>query len=89
VHRVDLRDHYIVVWGPQGRGYYRCIVVSVLSDGQAGAYTLDVTEGGFHALRDVSPKQLVELAHRYLSDVPMVPLDPSQQEPCHWSGSNP
>jgi hypothetical protein len=37
------RDHYIVVWGPEGRGYHRCIVVSVLSDGPGGAYTLDVT----------------------------------------------
>jgi hypothetical protein len=80
VHRVDLRDHYIVVWRADGHGHYRCIVVSVLSDGPGGAYTLDVTERDFHALRDVSPNQLVELAHRYLSDVPMLPLDPRQQE---------
>jgi hypothetical protein len=80
VHRIDLRDHYIVVWGPEGRGYYRCIVVSTLSDGPGGAYTLDMTERDFHALRDVSPNELVGLAHRYLSTVPMLPLGPSQEE---------
>jgi len=88
VHRVDLRDHFIVVWSAQGHGYYRCIVVSVLSDGPGGAYTLDVTERDFHALRDVSPNQLVELAHRYLSDVPMLPLDPRQQESWGRWGNN-
>jgi hypothetical protein len=53
-----------------------------------GTYTLDVAERDFHALRDVSPNQLVELAHRYLSDVPMLPLDPRQQESWGRWGNN-
>lgn len=79
-YRGELRFHYIVAWGPEQRGFHRCVVVSVLSDGPGGAYTLDVNARDFRALRDVSPNQLVELAHRCLSDVPMLPLDPSQQQ---------
>lgn len=55
VHRVASRPLHRGVGAAGARGYYRCIVVSVLSDGPAGAYTLDVTERDFHALRDVSP----------------------------------
>ena len=58
-HRGELRYHYIVAWGPERRGLQRCVVVSVLSDGPGGAYSLDVTARDFHPLRDVSPNQLV------------------------------
>jgi hypothetical protein len=77
--RSDLGDHYVVVHGPEGHGYYRCIVISVLKDRPAGAYTLDMTRSEFHDLPDIAPAQLVELAHHYLSNVPMVPLDPDQK----------
>jgi hypothetical protein len=78
-HRSDLGDHYVVVFGPEGRGYYRCVVFSVLGDRPAGAYSLDMTRSEFSALPDIAPAQLVELAHHYLSNVPMLPLDPDQE----------
>src|SRR5262245_51907734 len=78
-HRSELGHHYVVVFGPEGHGYYRCIVFSVLKDRPAGAYTLDMTRSEFHALPDIAPAQLVELAHHYLSNVPLVPLAPDQE----------
>lgn len=78
-HSVDLGNHYVVVFGPEGHGFYRCVVISVLSDRPAGAYTLDISRPDFHALPGIAPTQLIELAHHYLSNVPMVPLDPEQE----------
>ncbi|TDW75153.1 hypothetical protein [Kribbella pratensis] len=79
-HRDALGDHYVVVFGPDSHDFYRCIVFSVLEDRPAGAYTLDMSRADFHALPDISPAELVEFAHRHLSAVPMVPLDPSQEQ---------
>ncbi|MFG1626779.1 hypothetical protein [Kribbella sp. NPDC049227] len=78
-HRSDLGHHYVVVFGPQGHGY-RCVVFSVLGDRPACAYALDMGRSEFRALPDIAPAQLVELAHRYLSDVPVLPLDPDQEQ---------
>jgi hypothetical protein len=79
-HRSELRDHYVVVLNWEGHGLYRCLVVSVVRDGPGGAYTLDVKKGDFHALRDIAPARLIEFARRHLESVPMLPLDPSQEQ---------
>ncbi|WP_433161592.1 hypothetical protein [Kribbella sp. CA-247076] len=79
-HRDDLGDHYVAVFGTDGDDFYRCIVFSVLKDRSAGAYTLDLSRPDFHDLPDIAPSQLVEFAHHYLSTIPLVPLDPSQEQ---------
>lgn len=78
-HRDDLGDHCVVAFGPQGHGY-RCVVFSVLRDRLEGAYSLDMSRLDFHGLPDIAPTQLVEFAHRYLSTIPLVPLDPDQEQ---------
>ena len=80
LHRAQFQEHYLVAGWFEGHGFYRCIVLSGLGDDDAGTYTLDVHERDFHRLRDVSASRLVELAHRYVGSVRMLPLDPSQQE---------
>jgi hypothetical protein len=79
-HHSELSDHYVVVLGPKGSHHYRCVVFSILGDRPAGAYTLDITRSDFRGLPDITPARLIELAHHYLSSVPMLPLDPKQEQ---------
>ena len=71
----------MVVTGAEGPSVYRCIVtVIVKGDGSytGRSFTLDVSRKDFDDLSDISEQTLVGLAHHYLADFPMLPLDAGQ-----------
>ncbi|TDC04572.1 hypothetical protein E1267_22370 [Nonomuraea longispora] len=79
-HRGRIRSLFAVVFGTEGSGVYRCLVTVVLDDGSGGSFTLDVSRGDYDALPDVTPEELVEMAHLHLLHMPPIELDPGQRE---------
>jgi hypothetical protein len=78
------RDHIaalmLTVFGIEGRGVYRCLVMAVLDDKSAYSFTLDVSSAEFNRLRDLPLRDVVSLAHRHLLAFPHLDLDPAQKE---------
>ncbi|MET3424585.1 hypothetical protein BJ973_003797 [Actinoplanes tereljensis] len=52
----------------------------VLEDRSKHSFTLDVSRRDFDRLRDLSLRDVVSFAHRYLADFPSLDLDPAQKE---------
>ncbi|ONI74001.1 hypothetical protein BWI15_11490 [Kribbella sp. ALI-6-A] len=78
-HRSRIRQQYLIVFGPEGDGAYRCYAAALLDDDSGHLYTLDVATQDFDELPGVTQQELVALAHRFLMTFSPVPLDPEQQ----------
>jgi hypothetical protein len=77
----DRIDHvHLVIFDREGASAYRCIAIVLLDDGGGGRFTVDVAIDEFDRAADVTAQRLVELAHRHLASVPMLPLEPEQEE---------
>lgn len=56
-------------------GVLRCVVSPSRVDGSLGAFTLDVSRSDFDQLPTISRRDSVELLHRLLHGLPVIPLD--------------
>ena len=74
-HRNELGNHYVVPMTRQAYNLCRCVVITELRDRPTGFYSLDLNQRDYAALPDISPTQLVDLAHRYLATAEHVPVD--------------
>ncbi|NAS20656.1 hypothetical protein GT755_03030 [Herbidospora sp. NEAU-GS84] len=79
-HRAELTDIYLTFLLEETKGVFRCSTTVVLRDGTGGHFSLDVTRADFDRLPDVKRAGLVDLAHRFLSIFPNIPLDAAQRE---------
>ena len=79
-HRDRIRHVMLTVTDVEHPSVYRCMVTAILDDRSGGRFTLEVAFEDFNHLPDVSPKQLVTLAHEHLVSFPFLDLDPDQAE---------
>lgn len=79
-HRDRIAELMLTVLGLEGRAVYRCLVMVVLDDKTRHSFTLDVSSDEFDRLDDMTLRDVVSLAHRYLLDFPHLELDPAQKD---------
>jgi hypothetical protein len=77
-HRGQLSSATLVIFGSEGPGVCRCIATVIFADGSGGRFTIDVSESDFDSLEDLSDRELVIMAHRYLATYAPVELDENQ-----------
>jgi hypothetical protein len=77
-HSSQIRDLFITVLS-EDRGFLRCSVTAVLTDGTGGHFSLDMSRRKFDELPDLSQEELVTLAFRYFKMFRNIPLDADQQ----------
>jgi hypothetical protein len=78
--RTHIKTLLLTVFGTEGRGVYRCLVMATLDDKSKCSFTLDVSVDDFNRLPDMPLEDVVSLAHRYLVSFPPLELDPAQKE---------